>query len=262
MILGGFIESAKTIALKPQVLLPMLIVTIFGYLLNEATIGLLQGYITDLVLYGEVVSQINPVIYILGNYPIELLLLIISGIIMLFITAIAFVSISKITNNTGFIKAINSSVMEWKRTLGLTIFGIITIFLFFIAFFGILYVFDFIDTLTGGIFSSLIYFILVIAIIVILGAIFTVKLAFTIPAFAQGEKVRDAIQSSWEMTNESFWNALIFVFILTIITVLIFLAFLFLSINILEAEMILVSIGSILSMTVFGVGISQYYYQR
>jgi membrane-anchored glycerophosphoryl diester phosphodiesterase (GDPDase) len=262
MILGGLTESAKTIAFKPYVLIPMLIVVIVQYLMTEATTGLISGYVSDLILYGEALSQIDPVLFILGNYPLEIILLIISGIIMLFVTIIAFVSISKISNDTGFISAINSSVMEWKRNLGLVIFGLLVTVLFFAIFFGILYVLDFIDTITGGVFGALIYFIIVVALIVVLATIFTVKLAFTLPAFAQGEKVRDAIQRSWEMTNDSFWNALIFVLILVIITVAIYLLFLFLSINILELEIILLSLGEIISMTFFILGISHYYYKR
>jgi len=262
MILGALEESAKTIVLKPYVLIPMLIVTIFGYLINEVTISLLEGYLTDIILYGESLAQIDPIFYILGTYPIEVLLLIISGIIMLFVTTVAFVSIAKISNKKSFVESINSSVMEWKRNLGMVIFGVIVFFLFFVIFFGILYVLDWIDTITGGIIGPLIYLVLLWIIFIVLAIIFTVKLSFTLPAFAQGEKVRDAIQRSWEMTNTAFWNALAFVIILTVIAFLIYQIFYILTLSFLELEIVLISLGEIISMTFFALGISHYYYQR
>ena len=262
MIFRALKESTKTLVLRPYILLPMLIVSIISYLIIEATAGLFERYFTDLLLYGDVVSQFDPLFFIITNYPIELILLLISGIIMLLVTVSAFIMISKFSNNKSFAESINSTVMEWKRNLGLVIFGAIVLFLFFIIWFVVTGVLDWFNNITTGVLGPIIYYIIIPIVTLVLVVLFAVKLAFVIPAFANDEKVKNAIQKSWEVTNNSFWNALAFILILVIITYLISQLFLFLSLNILELEIVLLSAGEIISATFFALGISYYYYVR
>ena len=124
MIFRALKESTKTLILKPYILLPMLIVSIISYLVIEATSGLFERYFTDLLLYGEVISEFDPLFFIISNYPIELILLLISGIIMIFVSVSAIVMIAKFCNGKGFVESINLAVMEWKRNIGIVIFGV------------------------------------------------------------------------------------------------------------------------------------------
>jgi len=243
-------------------MLPMLIVSIVTYLLAELSGGLIEKFVTDILLYGDAIAGLDPILYMLGAYPLDVAVLILTGIITLFVTVIAFVSVSKFCDGKGFVESINSSVMEWKRNLGLVIFGAIIVFLFFAIWNGALFVIDFIDTLLGGALGPLIYYLIIPIVTIILIVIFAIKLSFVLPAFAQGDKVKESIQKSWEVTNDSFWNALVFVVIVLVISFIISQIFLYLSLNILEIEIILLSIGEIISMTFIALGISNYYYQR
>jgi len=262
MIFKALTKSTKTLILRPYILLPMLIVSIISYLLIEATAGLFERYFTDLLLYGDVISEFDPIIFIISNYPVELILLLISGIVMLFATVSAIIMIAKFCDEKGFVESINSTVMEWKRNLGLVIFGVIVLFLFFVILFAISGIFDWINNITAGFFGPIIYYIIIPIILLFLVLLFAIKLAFVIPIFAQGEKIKEAIQKSWEATNKTSLNVLVYVLILIVITFLIYQLFMFLSLNIIELEIVLLSAGEIISTTFFVLGISYYYYLR
>jgi len=262
MIFKALKESTKTLVLRPYILLPMLIVSIISYLLIEATSGLFERYFTDLLLYGDVISEFDPIVFMITNYSVELILILISGIIMIFATVCAIIMIAKFCNGKGFVESINGTVMEWKRNLGIVIFGVIVFFLFFAILFAVTGVLDWFNNITAGVLGPLIYYIILPIVMLILTVLFAVKLSFVIPAFADGEKVKGAIQKSWEITNDSFWNALVFVLILVIIAFLVSQIFLFLSLNFIELEIVLLSLGEIISTTFFVLGISYYYYLR
>ena len=261
MILEAIKDSTKTLIFKPFILIPMIIISIVSYLLIEATSGLLENYLNDIFLYGETLMEIDPFSYILGTYPGEVILLLLAGIVMLFASAIAFISIAKFCNKKSFAESINSSIMEWKRTIGFVIFWIIVGFLFFAIWFGIVSVLDWINNATGGALSILINALFII-VSIILAVIFTIKLAFVLPAFAEGENLRNAIQKSWDVTKNSFWNALAFIVIILVIVYLINYIFLELSLIFVDIEVLLLSIGEIISTTFFALGISYYYYKR
>ena len=251
MIFRALKESTKTLILRPYILLPMLIVSIISYLFIEATTGLFERYFTDLLLYGDIISEFDPIIFIISNYPIELILLLISGIIMIFVSVLAIIMIAKFCNGKGFVESINSTVMEWTRSLGLVIFGAIIFFLLFAVLFAVTGILDWLNNITAGTLGPLIYYIILPIVLLFLVLLFAVKLAFIIPIFADGEKIRESIQKSWGTTDKTSLNVLAFILILVIITFLISQLFLFLSLNIIELEIVLLSAGEIISTTFF-----------
>ncbi|MBT4870513.1 MAG: hypothetical protein HON47_02985 [Candidatus Diapherotrites archaeon] len=262
MIWGAIEKSAKTLIFKPHVMIPMLIVSIVTYLLTDFSASLLENFVTDIFLYGEIIAEFDPFLYMIGTYPMEITLLILGGIVALFVSVVAFISISKFCDGESFVESVNSSIMEWKRNIGLVIFGAVVFFLFFVIWNIAMFIINFIDTALSGVLGPLLYYIIVPIVTIILIAIFAVKLSFVLPAFAKGDNLREAIRKSWELTNDSFWNALIFIVILLIITFIIAQIFLFLALAIVALDLVFLIIGEIISTTFLALGISYYYYLR
>ena len=150
MIWGAIEKSTKTLIFKPHIMIPMLMVSIVSYLLTDFSAGLLENFVNDIFLYGDVIAEFNPVLYMIGTYPMEIILLVLGGIVALFVTVVAFMSISKFCDGEGFVKSINSSVMEWKKTIGLVIFGLIVFFLFFVIWNIAMLIINFICFATGA----------------------------------------------------------------------------------------------------------------
>jgi hypothetical protein len=262
MIFKALEKSAKEIIFKPYILLPMLIVAIVSFLSNQLNGILFQRILSDIVLHGDVMSELDPIILLLTNYPTELVIMIISGIVVLFVTIIAMVSIAKFANGKSIVESINDSVLSWKENLGLTIFILAMVVLLFGIWGGAILLANGIDFILGGILSEVIYFVIVPIVSVALVIIFAVKLSFVIPSFAEGSKIREAIEESWEFTYKKFWSTFAFIVILLIIVFLVAWIFDILAVNILELELPIVILGEMIYSTFFVVGISNYFYSK
>ena len=218
MIFEALKKTGKDFVSKPQVLLPMLVIALAGILLENLTSWTIEGILADIILYSESLAEIDFFGYIISHYPLEIITMLVTGFVILVITLIAAVSIARMANGKGFVEAVNSSVLEWKRTIGLAVFSLIVLGLLGFFWYIILGFFALIDTLTGGVLGGIIYFLIIPLILIILVAILMTKLVFVLPAFADGEKVRDAIQKSWDFSNKSMLKSFVFIIIVLAIT--------------------------------------------
>ncbi len=257
MFLKSLEKALKGIIFSPQTLIPLLVVVLVSFVSVQLTSWVLERPLTDIFLYYETMGQNNLLYLFLTQYPFEIATMIITGIIILFVTVVALMSLAHFASGKKFIKAVNDAVMEWKKSLALTIVAIIIGFLLLVAFFVINFIFDLLYSLGIEALNSFLALILMPLIIVIIGIILTIKFAFVLPAMIK-EKPKKALQKSWDFTNNKFWLSFVFVLVLGIIVFLLWSVIPYIGF-LLGIDIIFDLIGEILAVTFFGLAISYYY---
>ena len=260
MFLGSIEKAAKSVIFKPTILLPMLVLGVFVLLSELLSNWVLERPIAEIFLYPNSFSATNLLQVMLMRYPLELTTMLISGVIMIFVSVVVFISITKFASGKSVIEAINESVIEAKKSIGLTIFVIVAGFLAIIALFAITWIFEQLLLIFGatviGDFVGLILYPLVALILVIL---FLTKLSFILPALVAND-VRHAVAKSWEFTNTNFWKSFVFIIINLIIVYIILQIFSFIGLAIGEFDFISSIIGTAIAVTFFILAISYYYF--
>ncbi len=260
MFLGSIEKAVKNIIFKPTILLPMIVMGVFVLLAELLSNWVLQRPIADMFLYPNAFSATNLLQMMLTRYPLELTTMLISGVIMIFVSVVVFISITKFASGKSVIEAINESVIEAKKSIGLTIFVIVAGFLAIIALFAITWIFEQLLLILGtsliGDFVGLILYPIVALILIIL---FLTKLSFILPALV-ADDVRHAVQKSWEFTNTNFWQSFVFIIINLIIVYIILQIFSFIGLAIGDFDFISSIIGTAIAITFFILAISYYYF--
>jgi hypothetical protein len=260
VFLGSIEKAVKNIIFKPTILLPMIVMGVFVLLAELLSNWVLQRPIADMFLYPNAFSATNLLQMMLTRYPLELTTMLISGVIMIFVSVVVFISITKFASGKSVIEAINESVIEAKKSIGLTIFVIVAGFLAIIALFAITWIFEQLLLILGtsliGDFVGLILYPIVALILIIL---FLTKLSFILPALV-ADDVRHAVQKSWEFTNTNFWQSFVFIIINLIIVYIILQIFSFIGLAIGDFDFISSIIGTAIAITFFILAISYYYF--
>ena len=260
MFLGSIEKAVKNIIFKPTILLPMIVMGVFVLLAELLSNWVLQRPIADMFLYPNAFSATNLLQMMLTRYPLELTTMLISGIIMIFVSVVVFISITKFASGKSVVEAINESVLEAKKSIGLTIFVIVAGFLAIIALFVITWIFEQLLLILGasllGDFVGLILYPLIALILIIL---FLTKLSFILPALV-ADDVRHAVGKSWEFTNTNFWQSFVFIIINLIIVYIILQIFSFIGLAIGDFDFISSIIGTAIAITFFILAISYYYF--
>ena len=238
----------------------MIVMGVFVLLAELLSNWVLQRPIADMFLYPNAFSATNLLQMMLTRYPLELTTMLISGVIMIFVSVVVFISITKFASGKSVIEAINESVIEAKKSIGLTIFVIVAGFLAIIALFAITWIFEQLLLILGtsliGDFVGLILYPIVALILIIL---FLTKLSFILPALV-ADDVRHAVQKSWEFTNTNFWQSFVFIIINLIIVYIILQIFSFIGLAIGDFDFISSIIGTAIAITFFILAISYYYF--
>ena len=260
MFLGSIEKAVKNIIFKPTILLPMIVMGVFVLLAELLSNWVLERPIADMFLYPNAFSATNLLQMMLTRYPLELTTMLISGIIMIFVSVVVFISITKFASGKSVVEAINESVLEAKKSIGLTIFVIVAGFLAIIALFVITWIFEQLLLILGasllGDFVGLILYPLIALILIIL---FLTKLSFILPALV-ADDVRHAVGKSWEFTNTNFWQSFVFIIINLIIVYIILQIFSFIGLAIGDFDFISSIIGTAIAITFFILAISYYYF--
>jgi len=260
VFLGSIEKAVKNIIFKPTILLPMIVMGVFVLLAELLSNWVLERPIADMFLYPNAFSATNLLQMMLTRYPLELTTMLISGIIMIFVSVVVFISITKFASGKSVVEAINESVLEAKKSIGLTIFVIVAGFLAIIALFVITWIFEQLLLILGasllGDFVGLILYPLIALILIIL---FLTKLSFILPALV-ADDVRHAVGKSWEFTNTNFWQSFVFIIINLIIVYIILQIFSFIGLAIGDFDFISSIIGTAIAITFFILAISYYYF--
>jgi hypothetical protein len=238
----------------------MIVMGVFVLLAELLSNWVLERPIADMFLYPNAFSATNLLQMMLTRYPLELTTMLISGIIMIFVSVVVFISITKFASGKSVVEAINESVLEAKKSIGLTIFVIVAGFLAIIALFVITWIFEQLLLILGasllGDFVGLILYPLIALILIIL---FLTKLSFILPALV-ADDVRHAVGKSWEFTNTNFWQSFVFIIINLIIVYIILQIFSFIGLAIGDFDFISSIIGTAIAITFFILAISYYYF--
>ncbi len=257
--LKSFGNALKTMVFNPLIFFPMLVVVLASMLSETITVFVLERPLMDMMLFYEEIMTGNIVWIILTRYGFEIATMLISGFFIVFITAIALITIARYAEKNSITDAINDSVKEIGKGIALSIFLFATFILGLIT----LVIIQFACDLISGFLPQLDFFIyLVLYPILLFGAIifFTTKLIFVIPAITKN-KLKEAIKKSWEFTNKKFLIDFLFVSISVIITLIVMNLLQNIGI-ILEIETLLTPVGEIIAMTFFALSISYYYFEK
>jgi hypothetical protein len=260
MILNSIEKSVKNMIFNPLTLIPMLVIVIVSAVSTEFTSFILERPLTELFLYYDTFMTSDFGFIFISRYLFEIIAAIVSGFIVLAITIMGFLAIANYAKKGEIFDAINKGFSNITKAASLAFYGIVVLFLGFVALALLQGVFDFLYSIFPDNINAILALIVFPLILLILFCTYLTKLSFVLPA-AIDHNVRDAIKSSWEFTNDKFWNAFVFVLILIIICILIISIINYIGILI-ELDFIFGLIADLISMTFFGLGISYYYFNK
>ncbi|MCX6803849.1 MAG: hypothetical protein NTY48_04745, partial [Candidatus Diapherotrites archaeon] len=158
--------------------------------ITEVSGVIIEKPLTEMTLGSAILEGQNPIAFIIFNYPLEILGIIIIGTIMIMIGIIAVMSVARISKGEGFIKAINSSVLDYPKAFALAII----FWAVFLIIDGALFLASWISLIEINTGTILAVIFLIITLIVF------VKLIFTLPALTK-YPIKKAFQESWAFTK-------------------------------------------------------------
>lgn len=258
MFLASLEKSLKAIVLKPAIMFPMLIATLVSIFSMNLTSFVLEKPLSEMLFHLDVIMTSDLIAILISRYWIELIIMIVSGFIVFFVSIVAFISLSKFTKKENVVESINFAVSNVKKAISLTFFIFITSVSLFIIFQLFLFIIDIFYLILP---EEINFFIALFVIPVIMGVIiviFITKLGFTLPALIDNN-IRNAIKKSWEFTDKKFWISFVYIIVILLIAIIILSAFTNIGI-IFELSLLFSSIGEIISMTFIGLAISYYYF--
>lgn len=259
MIFKALNETLGKIVFNPLTLLPLTALTIFGIFISDFIFGINDRLITDIILNYEVFEESNILFILITQYPIELILTLLTGLVGLTLVLIAVFSIIRTAKKESIIDAIDNSIKDWKKAITLAFYTGITLFLWTIGMFILINLFQLIESLITPLKGILILFIFPIILFGSMALILT-KTIFVLPAIID-MNLKKAIQESWNFTNKKFWNAFLFIIILMIISAALgFLGVIITQIVGADFELVINYGIEIVSSTFFILAIAYYYY--
>ncbi len=260
MVFVSLEKTVKTMIFKPVIFLPMIVVALVVYLLSNLTTWVLERPITDFVLYSEAFAGTDILSVFLTNYPLETIAMLLCGIFVLLLSIIALLSMARVANGKKFVQAINESVLEWKKSLGLTIFVLVVSFLLFILWYVVATIFGIVSDFVAVVaVTDFLLLILLPIIIFVVGLILLVRLAFVLPAFVDNN-VKKAFQKSWDFSQKKFISNLVLIIVVLIITYILWNWISYIGVLV-DIEIIFDLLGDVIATTFFGLAVSYYYFK-
>lgn len=206
MILSNLFASLMQLIFKPKIWIPLLGTLIISTAVTLGMSFLLQGLILDITLYSNITDAQPIFSVIITQYLFEIIIAIVLAFFMTVIGVISFMSTSRISQGEKLVKAINTSVNEYRKAVGIAIiFWGTFIFAFFLGI-----IISIISGIQELVAMVLMLFLIIIAIVVL------IKTIFTIPALNKNE-VREAFKLSWKFTQKKFWNTFFYLILLILI---------------------------------------------
>ncbi len=253
MIVSNLVTSFLQLIFKLKVWIPLLGMMLISLAVTQAMSLILQAPLIDITLYPDLFPSETIMSVFLTQYPVEILSAILMAFLMTALGVIAFISTAKIAQGTKLIPAINESMMEIRKAIGVTI-------VFWGAFLFALLILTIIGVITG--ISDLIGLILFILFMIILFVII-VKTVFVIPALSENE-VKEAFAKSWKFTEKRFWKATLYLILVAIVSLLAgnLIAYISSLIAGNVLELIILAIGEIFTSLYFIVAITNYFYSK
>lgn len=253
MIFSNLITSFIQVIFKPKLWIPLLCTLVISTAITLATSTVLEGLMTDIILYPETFPSNAMLSVFLTQYPLEILFSILLMLLMVTLGTVAFISTAKIAKGEKLIKAINSSVIEIRKAFGTTIvlLGAILFALFVLA---IISIFEGVNAFIA---------LILLTIFLIIAFVVFVKLIFVLPALSENE-VKEAFIESWKFTQKRFWKAILFV-ILSLIIAIGFGAIIYAISTLVTGsviELVLVALSETFTSLYFIVAITNYFYSK
>lgn len=261
MIFNSIQNSIKTIILNPFILLPALILSIFSVFLDNIIGLVLQRPLADLFLFGAELLNENIAFVILTQYYPEVFALILLGLITLFLSTIAWATISRVVNSKTLTIALNESVMEWKKALGLSASLYIIGFVFFVLLILITIILTSITPFFGNEIATLLNLTIIPLILSAVLFFFLVKILFVFATITQ-EKGKKIIQKSVAFSNKKMFSTFAIILISFIIYYLITSVFWYGGLIFQDFEILFFIAGQTLAFSFFALTISSFYFLK
>jgi len=202
MIISNIITTFIQVIFRPQIILPILAFLIAGEALLTVTGVMIDKTVMDFYLYEGTLPSENLVGYFLFTYPLEFISMIVLATIMMIISTMAMICVTKMAKGESLIDSINESVLEVKKSTGIAVLfwsGLVIAAFAWSLISSVASLNSALGTFLGLIFLLLLGFILI-------------KLVFVFPALAEND-LKKAFKKSWEFTENKFWKALLFIII-------------------------------------------------
>jgi hypothetical protein len=252
MILSNIVSTILQVISRPQILLPVI-----GFLIACEALLLVTGImidrpVIDLYLYADSIPNDNLIGYFLFTYPVEVIFALILSALMLVLSTVSMFSVARMAKNESLIEAINDSMLEAQKAIGLAVLiGCALV----IGGFALSLISSLaqINSEIGTLFA-LILLVLVFVVIV--------KTIFVIPALVEND-LKKAFKKSWQFTDKRFWKTIVYVVIAFAISASVgsllgYAGFLLGEIP----EVILTILGQAFNIAFFTAAITNYFYSK
>ena len=253
MIISNLITSFLQLIFKPKVWIPLLAMLIISVAVTQAMGVVLERPLIDTMLYPDTFPSETIMSVFLTQYPLEILTAIVMAFLMTVLGVIAFNSTSRIAQGAKLIPAINDSMKEARKAVGLSI-------VFWGAFLFALLILTLIGVVTG---ISDIVGLILFALFVLIVFVIIVKTIFVLPALNENE-IKEAFSKSWKFTQKRFWKTTLYLILVSLISLIlggaIYSGGLLLAGSIFE--LIILAIGETFTSVYFIVAITNYFYSK
>ncbi|MGI6589608.1 MAG: glycerophosphoryl diester phosphodiesterase membrane domain-containing protein [Candidatus Iainarchaeum sp.] len=209
MIFSNLFASLMQLVFKPKIWIPLLGMLIISTATTLAMSFVLQGLILDVTIYSSVLEAQPVFSVLLTQYFFEILLVLVLTFFMSVLGVISFMSTSRIAQGESLVKAINKSMNEYQKALGIAL-----------VFWGVFILMIFLGTILSLVARvNEIIAIALVGILFVVLVVVLVKTVFTLPALNKNE-LRNAIKSSWTFTNNKFWKSTGYLLLVGIILII------------------------------------------
>ena len=253
MIVSNLITSFLQLIFKPKIWIPLLAMLIISLAVTQAMSIVLEQPMLDIILYPDMFPSENIMSIFLTQYPIQILSSIIMAFFMTVLGIVAFSSTARISQGAKLIPAINDSMKEIRKAIGIAI-------IFWGALLFTLFILTIIGVITG--ISELIGLILLLIFAIII-LLILVKTVFVLAALNKNE-IKEAFDKSWKFTQKRFWKTTLYLILVGLISLIfggiIYSAGLLLAGNVLE--LIILAIGETFTSVYFIAAITNYFYSK
>lgn len=260
MIISSLEKTTKAIIFNPLILLPMLIAVIVARVSTNLTSFVIERPLAEMLIYYETFMTSDFFFIVLNRYSFEIAIMLISMFIVLFIAVLGFIALVHFAKGEGIFDAINKSYSNFGKSLSLTFFALLVLFLSFISLAIIQLIFNFLYSILPESINGILAIVILPIILLVIFSIYLTKLGFILPAI-DGNNIREAVKASWEFTNDKFINAFLYMIIVLIISAIIIIVLTTIGV-LLDMSFIFELISDIIGMTFFGLSISYYYFNK
>jgi hypothetical protein len=253
MIVSNLVTSFLQLIFKPKIWVPLLAMLVISLAVTQAMSIILEQPMLDIILYPDMFPSENIMSVFLTQYPIQILSSLVMAFLMTVLGIVALSSTARMSQGEGLISAINNSMKEIQKAIGIAI-------IFWATLLFALLILTIIGAIAGisEIIGLILLFIYMIIILLIL-----IKTVFVFPALNENE-IKEAFKKSWIFTQKKFWKATLYLVLVGLISIIvggiIYSAGLLFAGNILE--LVILAIGETFTSVYFIVSITNYFYSK